>query len=466
MNILEYLGRFHPVLVHLPIGILLSAIFLECLSPFRGFKKVRRSIRVLLLIGFASALFTSATGWLHAMSGDYDPELVASHRALALVVTAFSFLALMLHGRKGKEVKLGYFIVLFSLTILILLTGHSGGSITHGPDFLRPPVAEWWDEEETSEAPLTTNSRFYADAVAPVLQKKCTGCHGATRQKGKLRLDLPEHIMKGGEDGPVIDVKNPEQGDLWRRISLDKTDEDHMPPKEKTPLTERELKLLTFWLQHGADFHATLGSLPGGEAWTDPAGGKPVDEEINEGTEVPVAMPDKTILEKLRAAGITVSFLSAGDGRISLQCINAQPDQLAMVLPLLKGVDEQLVALHMPGQTLSSTSWGFVGKLSHLKRLHMERSNITDAELPLLSGCTSLQYLNLVGTPVTAAGLTSLNLPALKQVFLYQTRVVPAELPQLQSHFSQARIDLGGYTVSTLASDTTELKERYVVPKQ
>ena len=110
MSLLDYLGRFHPVLVHLPIGFLLAAVFLECLSSLKGYKKVRKAVRFLLLIGFAAALFTSLTGWLHADSGEFDAKLVKSHRALGIVLTLFSLVALILHGRKNKEVRVGYFM--------------------------------------------------------------------------------------------------------------------------------------------------------------------------------------------------------------------------------------------------------------------------------------------------------------------------------------------------------------------
>ena len=57
MSVLEYIGRFHPALVHFPIGILLAAAFLEFLSHFKGFRKVRKSVKILLLLGFISAFF-------------------------------------------------------------------------------------------------------------------------------------------------------------------------------------------------------------------------------------------------------------------------------------------------------------------------------------------------------------------------------------------------------------------------
>ena len=41
----------------------------------------------------------------------------------------------------------------------------------------------------------------YRDAIAPIFQEKCTGCHGEQKQKGGLRLDTYAAVMKGGEDG-------------------------------------------------------------------------------------------------------------------------------------------------------------------------------------------------------------------------------------------------------------------------
>ena len=40
--------------------------------------------------------------------------------------------------------------------------------------------------------------------IAPIFAVKCLKCHGATKQKGDLRLDLKAFALRGGESGKVI----------------------------------------------------------------------------------------------------------------------------------------------------------------------------------------------------------------------------------------------------------------------
>src|SRR5712671_1534562 len=44
----------------------------------------------------------------------------------------------------------------------------------------------------------------YAADIKPIFEKSCTKCHGAEKQKGKLRLDSLEAVHKGSEDGKVV----------------------------------------------------------------------------------------------------------------------------------------------------------------------------------------------------------------------------------------------------------------------
>jgi hypothetical protein len=70
-----------------------------------------------------------------------------------------------------------------------------------------------------------------------------------------------------------------------------------------------------------------------------------------------------------------------------------------------------------------------------------------------------LQYLNLVGTKVTAKGLEQLKeLKNLQQVFLYQTSIAGSEWANLKKMFPKTIMDTGGYKVQALASDTIEVK--------
>ena len=79
-------------------------------------------------------------------------------------------------------------------------------------------------------------AKVYADVIQPLLDAKCVSCHGATKQKGKLRLDTAENLFKGGKGAKAdIVVKgNIEDSELTYRVGLPKDDDDVMPPFEGT----------------------------------------------------------------------------------------------------------------------------------------------------------------------------------------------------------------------------------------
>ena len=95
----------------------------------------------------------------------------------------------------------------------------------------------------------------YSDIIQPILQEKCYSCHGPRKQKAKLRLDGKDNILRGGKDGKVVEAKLNEKPEMLRRILLPPDDEDHMPPKEKGQLSERQVMLIRWWLEKGADFN-------------------------------------------------------------------------------------------------------------------------------------------------------------------------------------------------------------------
>jgi len=72
----------------------------------------------------------------------------------------------------------------------------------------------------------------YAKDIRPILEASCFGCHGPERQKGDLRLDSLEAVLKGGEHGKIVTSGKGHLSSLVATTSqLD--DETAMPPKRK-----------------------------------------------------------------------------------------------------------------------------------------------------------------------------------------------------------------------------------------
>ncbi len=91
----------------------------------------------------------------------------------------------------------------------------------------------------------------YDKEVQPLLQKRCLGCHGEKKQKGKLRLDLLSNLLSGGESGePALVRGNSSESHLVKLVAgLDP--ELVMPPRGKR-LSAGEIGLLRAWIDQGA----------------------------------------------------------------------------------------------------------------------------------------------------------------------------------------------------------------------
>ncbi|MBY0459831.1 MAG: DUF1549 domain-containing protein, partial [Gemmataceae bacterium] len=81
--------------------------------------------------------------------------------------------------------------------------------------------------------------------VLPVLTKQCLGCHGGLRQKGGLDLRTVPAMLKGGESGPAVKLRDAAASEMWRRI-----ESDEMPPNDKK-LTATEKTSIKGWIAAG-----------------------------------------------------------------------------------------------------------------------------------------------------------------------------------------------------------------------
>ena len=135
--IVEFIGHFHPVLVHLPIGILVLAFILEFFIPQ---KKLANSsvIEIALLIASVSLVVSALLGWFLSFSGEYNAAILFKHKLLAILLcicTSFLWVLKRFATRFERITKV-YPALFYSSFFLLLLTGHFGGSLTHGEDFL------------------------------------------------------------------------------------------------------------------------------------------------------------------------------------------------------------------------------------------------------------------------------------------------------------------------------------------
>lgn len=82
MDLITFFGRFHVLVLHLPIGILLMAAVIEmsCVA----FNKPRtKTLNTIWLWGLISACGAALLGYMLSLSGGYSEEAVFTHKAWA-----------------------------------------------------------------------------------------------------------------------------------------------------------------------------------------------------------------------------------------------------------------------------------------------------------------------------------------------------------------------------------------------
>ncbi|MEO8765673.1 MAG: c-type cytochrome domain-containing protein [Ginsengibacter sp.] len=465
LTITEFFGHFHPLIVHLPIGILLIALLFKWLPANAKYQAFKPVVPFLLLCGMVSAIFACITGYLLSISDDYNETIVGWHKWMGITVAVTSIL--LYAKEKNIQVLRNAKFLSLALFILIMITGHLGGLLTHGSDYLTRPLADIFENEKAANTvikpvPDVQQAVAYSEVIRPILQTRCYSCHGPNKQKGGLRMDDSLKLLKGGKDGIVIDLANVDSSEMIKRLLLPVDNQDHMPPKEKPQPTESQVTLLHWWIANGANFTKKVKDLH------QPEKIKPVLLALQDAPVIenklsflpvtPVEKADTSTIDKLKDHGIIVLPVADGSNYLSANFVTDTLVRDADI-DLLLSLKKQLVWLKLGFTELNDEKLAKIGQLHNLTKLSMEHTAVTDNGIQQLRLMKKLQYLNLVGTGVTDKGLLQLkDLKELHSIYVYLTKIVAGDWQTLTNAFPQAKIDSGGYMVPILASDTTEVK--------
>jgi mono/diheme cytochrome c family protein len=86
--------------------------------------------------------------------------------------------------------------------------------------------------------------------VQPIFDGACTGCHGAKKASGGLRLSGVSHLLAGGITGPLFTAGKGKDSTLVKRLRGG-GGEDRMP-LGAPPLTKKEIETIERWIDQGA----------------------------------------------------------------------------------------------------------------------------------------------------------------------------------------------------------------------
>jgi len=444
-----FLGRFHPLWVHLPIGILVLLAVLEAVGwaarwpRLKWLPAVGTGQRTLvLLVGASAAVVTALLGWLLAHDGDYEAARVRSHQWLGIAAAAAAVLVFAVHRKRWL------YAPLFATTlVLLVLAAHAGGTLTHGSGFLTakmPPAIGRLLGLGNAPAFMTpvpvdfSRAAVFADVVQPILKDRCVGCHGPDKSNGGLRMDAWEQLAKGGKHGPVIGAADPAANPLVKRIDLPPEVKEHMPPAGKPQLTDDELTVLEWWVYAGAPREKPVASLEL------PAS---VAEAVRSrlGGAAPDVIPDRAAIfanaaRLARELSILIRPTSPDGPWLDVNARVAGKAFGNKELALLSSIAPAIQWLDLGGTSVSDAGMACLAPMHRLERLHLDQCRITDFGLGLLTGLRRMEYLNLRGTSVSDGGIIGLRqLPRLRSLYVWQTAVTPAAVRSLGEALTDRR---------------------------
>lgn len=430
-RIIMLLGRFHPVLLHLPIGALMITFFLELMGRIRK-NDVRASVTYGLAFSAFFAVISGILGYFLSLEGGYEGETLDTHLWLGIgtaVLTCFLFLLIKLDKKWSGMI---FFPVFLITLVTVSVTGHYGSMLTHGDDFLTEYMVPAPKQRTITEV---DSLKIYDDVIARIFEDKCLQCHNQTKRKNGLSLVSREMILKGGDNGEVVVKNRADESPVYTSPFLPLSDDAHMPPKGKKQLTKKELWLIKYWIDHDLEFEGTVSGLPE----NDSLGILLKDYLVFEQKNIPMA--SASAVERARNSGFRVRNLVQGQAGLSLKYLDADFDGKA--LDALLDLNKQIVELDLSYVDLKDEMTTSFGKFVNLEKLRLDNTGITDQTLERLQNLKNLKVLNIHNTAVSDAGLENLLLSVVpERIFIWETEVDKTRAAELADQF-QTEISTG-----------------------
>jgi uncharacterized membrane protein len=262
-DLVRFIGHFHPLILHLPIGVFALILLEELGSIFwkRGFE-TRSTSLFPLFFGALSAIITVIAGFLlyHGHGDEYGGNPLAERHlwgGLFFAVAAITTFICKAWAISSGGSFVVYRVLLFSSVTIMGFTGHDGASMTHGENYLTiyapEPIRKMMGlPVKQTPGTVSKTQPVYAEIIAPILERCCVECHQESKSKGKFRMDTYERLVKGGKQGPGLVAGNSTESNIIKRIMLPKDDDESMPPEGKKALSDDEISLLKRWIDSGA----------------------------------------------------------------------------------------------------------------------------------------------------------------------------------------------------------------------
>jgi uncharacterized membrane protein len=421
---LQVVGRTHPLLLHFPIVLLLLAVGLLWLRD----ERLKKAGSQILLFGANLTGITVVAGLILA-NENYEGDALVWHQWLGVGSLLLSVVIYFFREKSTVFLRASS----ATLAVSIILTGHFGANLTHGDDFLLAPI-------RSNEVELVTleDAEVFQHLVQPILEAKCIACHKEGKIKGELRMDQLAGLQKGGKNGPFVIPGDMEKSLLIQRINLPNDEKEHMPPKNKTQLTDEEIEILEAWVAAGASFDQKVTELKSEEplfqlatnrfsnqkTYTfDPASDSDIQDLNNFFRKVNPVYPGSPALEVAYYGISTFDQTSLKD---------------------LKKVKEQVVKLNLNRMPLAEVDMSFLGDFSNLEELQLNFTGVSSSQISNLEKLENLRNLALSGNQFSGEALKDLSkLQQVRKLFLWNSGLNDTEKEELKKALPKAQIDFG-----------------------
>ena len=446
-----FLGRFHPLLVHLPIGFLILALLMEWIQNKKQAGTWKHIISLTWMLGAISAIIAALCGWLLANTGIYPENELFWHRCLGISLAIIASLGWFIKKEPNKYKKSIRNSISFLVMTLLLLEGHLGGNITHGAGYLaeyapKPLNQLFFTSTQHNSAPDLSQKDsvlVFENMVLPILESKCFACHNDETQRGGLNMEDITLLFDGGENGPIINSGIPLESELFKRVTLPSKNSKFMPPRGE-PLTYDEIQVIEWWIDQGAEINKLISDLTVTEKI------KPVVKRVYKldlepkpwYETVSLKQVDSLLLNNLRDEGFIIKSLGSENSFLDIaftgNSLNIEK------LSKLLDVKEYITWLSLAGTNVEDEWVSVISEFPNLTRLELQKTSVSDDSVQFLRELEHLESLNLYGTNVTDSCLSVIrDFPELKRVYLWNSKVSFDRARALQEGNPDLEVEIG-----------------------
>lgn len=432
---LQAVGRMHPMLLHLPIGLLLLLAVLPLIrNHLPGDSYYQINLFVLALGSFTAAV-TAIMGFLLARESGYDGELVDQHMWAGVGLSWMTY-GLFIWLKNRHQLSRIFQLGLLANVLVLILAGHMGAGITHGEDFVWAPLQ---DEKPA----ITENTPVYEALIVPIFQQKCFSCHNERKAKGGLVMTEARRFKRGGDSGAPYIPGDFEGSLLIQRLEMPIDQEEHMPPEGKPQLAGHDLQVLKDWISDGADMAITIKALNENSPLKPLALSQVQAAQEDQEISYDFSPASADLIRELNIPFRTVSPVASGSPALRAAIFIRETYEKQFLRDLLK-VKDQLVDLKLDHLPIEDDELEVIGQFSRLEKLNLNNTQLTGKGLEVLANCKELRSLSLSGLPVdTSIAATLHALPQLEELYVWNTSLTPDEINTLQAAFPSIEIQAG-----------------------